>query len=250
MGRKRKLENALAQALAVGISTGEQRAFERVLRATASDVLGLEVADTLDFVRQAGVEGALPLIKAAAGTTWPERQRERLTPVLSAIMTATTDGKAPVLGSFSLRNPKMSAFLDSYVSEPADTLPATSYENARRVIGEALDEGLSVPDASARLRERLEDLNKNRADLIARTELNRSQNSASLLQARESGVVKGKVWLATNDARTRPEHAALDGVEVGIDEPFPNGLDAPGEPNCRCTVRYTIDTEALRGRVA
>lgn len=239
----------MARALVAGMEAGERKAYEKVLRAAASEVLGLEVRDVTDFVRQAGVEGALPLLTDAAREVFPARVREVMTPVLSAIMVASTEGKAPVLGSFTLRNPKMAEFLNSYTSELADNLSSTSYDNARRVIREALDEGLGVDDAAVRLRGRLSELNRSRSELISRTELNNAQRGATHLQVSESGVpMRGKVWRATMDERTRPEHRALNGETVDdIQAPFSNGEVWPSSPRCRCTVEYLPDIEALRG---
>ena len=90
-----------------------------------------------------------------------------------------------------------------------------------------------------------------RADTIARTEIlnaygNGDWASASALG--EFGPME-KTWLATGDARTRPEHLALDGETLPMDEPF----DAGGEPmmfphdpgasagnvvNCRCILNF------------
>lgn len=147
-------------------------------------------------------------------------------------------------------NPRMAAYLAEYTSELAYTLSNTSYENFERILREAQGEGLSVPEMSKRLEERLPEVNAPRAQLISRTELIRSSNGASLEQARQSGVVKGKRWAATNDGRTRPEHRELDGVVVGIDEAFPNGEMHPGSPNCRCTLTWELDYDAIRGGAA
>ena len=70
-------------------------------------------------------------------------------------------------------------------------------------------------------------------------------------RAQDMGVVIHKVWLATNDQRTREAHAELDGQEREIDEPFENSLGEimyPGDPdadpanvyNCRCTMKTKI----------
>ena len=55
-----------------------------------------------------------------------------------------------------------------------------------------------------------------------------------------------KVWIV-NSGNPRPEHAALDGERVPIDEPFSNGMDWPGDPagdvddlaGCTCTVEVS-----------
>ena len=63
-----------------------------------------------------------------------------------------------------------------------------------------------------------------------------------------------KVWIATNDNRTRDTHAMLDGVEIALDEVFDNGCSRPRDPNgapaeicnCRCSLKY-VDVGGERG---
>lgn len=65
--------------------------------------------------------------------------------------------------------------------------------------------------------------------------------------ARKSGL-STKTW-HNNSKTPRPAHAALDGITVAIDDPFPNGLRYPcdsagtAEENahCRCSVTYGKD---------
>jgi uncharacterized protein with gpF-like domain len=68
-----------------------------------------------------------------------------------------------------------------------------------------------------------------------------------------------RVWDATGDSRTRETHAAMDGQEVGPNEPFASGSGAqlmhPGDGslgagaseiiNCRCVVTHKIDFIAV-----
>ena len=63
----------------------------------------------------------------------------------------------------------------------------------------------------------------------------------------QGGIDRGRVrkrWIATLDARVRPEHADMNGVEVQIDERFgvDGGVMLPGEGtyNCRCAVAYRL----------
>lgn len=57
-----------------------------------------------------------------------------------------------------------------------------------------------------------------------------------------------KVW-HTNSADSRPEHAAMNGQSVPVDEKFSNGADWPGDPvlgadgvsGCRCSTEIVID---------
>jgi hypothetical protein len=55
-----------------------------------------------------------------------------------------------------------------------------------------------------------------------------------------------RTWLARGgpqgDERNRPEHLALHGTTVGMDQAYPNGQLVPGEGdyNCRCGERFTL----------
>lgn len=234
---------ALARTLIAGFEEGLLAAFVRVMQAAAHRLLGLEVEDVEGFVRANGVQEALRLAAKAAAEAWPDRWREELSAPISAVMQAATEDDAPILGAFDLANPKTREFLDGYVSELAEGLAKTSYDNVRRIVEASQQEGASVDDVARQLREGLPELNDRRAMLIARTETIRAANGASLHQAIESGVVTTKTWTATMDARTRPEHMAMHGTTVAIDAEFPNGEQYPGEPNCRCTLSYGIDLE-------
>lgn len=115
-----------------------------------------------------------------------------------------------------------------------------------------LTDGVAHGESIQKLAKRIDDLYlqqiiPNRSVKIARTEVVGSSNYASLEAAKQSGLTLNKVWLATEDARTRPDHADADGQEVGIDEQFDVGgvkMDRPGDgPTdqvicCRCAVYF------------
>lgn len=87
---------------------------------------------------------------------------------------------------------------------------------------------------------------------IARTETTAAANYAATVSAGISGVVTDKIWISSQDARTRRppkspyNHFVMNGVKVGKDEPFNvsgQELMFPGDPkgaagnviNCRCS---------------
>lgn len=114
-------------------------------------------------------------------------------------------------------------------------------------------QGESIPEMAKRLTP-IMDRNKTSAIRNARTMTTSAQNQGRLdsyKAAQDNGVVLHKVWMATNSERTRAWHAALNGVEVEIDEPFENDYGEimfPGDPNadpgnvynCRCTLTTKI----------
>ena len=70
-------------------------------------------------------------------------------------------------------------------------------------------------------------------------------------RAAAMGIILEREWIATSDGRTRDWHRELDGVTVGVDEPFENAIGKimyPGDPsanganvwNCRCTLAAKI----------
>lgn len=103
---------------------------------------------------------------------------------------------------------------------------------------------------------------KHRGEQIGRTEalsaLNRGEYEAIKQAADRNGRPLSairKVWDSAGDGRVRDSHRALDGMSVGMDEPFVSpvtgarmmhphdvSLDAPAREviGCRCRVRYEI----------
>ncbi len=89
------------------------------------------------------------------------------------------------------------------------------------------------------------------AELIARTELQRSAAAgAETLFDRNRDVLAGKEWQATNDARTCPICAALDGSVYTLDDP--NAPTIPRHPRCRCALLPVLKpwSEILSGAPA
>lgn len=163
----------------------------------------------------------------------------------------------PVGISFDLSNPLATAFLDGIATRSARILDGFTNEIGA-AIGQAYDEGLSVPKAAQLLRSRVESASEIQATLLARSDLVSIANGGSLLAAQivnqasvdagETGV-PFKTWKTAEDDRVRPDHADADGQTVPIGQPFDVGgeqLQYPGDPagsdenvlNCRCTLLY------------
>lgn len=101
--------------------------------------------------------------------------------------------------------------------------------------------GASLEFIRARVAKYAERMHRLRALNIARTETLAAANEGQRqlwLQARAAGLLDAaleKVWIATNDERTCPICAALDGEQVGLDDAFSAGVQAPpAHTDCRC----------------
>lgn len=95
----------------------------------------------------------------------------------------------------------------------------------------------------------LDQIIPNRSATIAQTETHSAGSYAAIEAAKQSGMALNKVWMTTS-AKPRPTHAAADGQEVGMDEPFIVGgveMQQPGDPNgpaeevinCYCVPYFT-----------
>lgn len=161
--------------------------------------------------------------------------------------------------SFNLRNPT----INNVITQMGQHITRI-VEDQRRAIMESLHEsweqGLSIREASrAMIRSSIVE-SRVRGDMIARTELTGATSGGSLAAVRlindaspqETRLVK--IWIATNDERTRDSHAEASddygpGSGIPATDPFIIGgapLDHPGDPsgppeeviNCRCTIGY------------
>lgn len=102
---------------------------------------------------------------------------------------------------------------------------------------------------------------RNRAMTVARTEtigaVNAGVYRGAVLDAEQRGdVAPFKVWIATDDKRTRPTHVAADQQRTLLSEPFRVGgapLVFPGDPrgpaaeviNCRCSMLPVVLGETI-----
>lgn len=125
--------------------------------------------------------------------------------------------------------------------------------NNKHVNAEIL-QGILQGESIPKIAQRLQNVcGSNRAVAIrnARTMITASQNSgriAGFRQVESDGVIMKKVWIATEDSRTRDSHIAINGEMQDNNKPFSNGLMFPGDwrgrpeevYNCRCTLGAEI----------
>ena len=97
-------------------------------------------------------------------------------------------------------------------------------------------------------------MNLRSAISAARTMVTSAENKGrqdGFERAAAAGIILEREWIATSDGRTRDWHRELDGVTVGVDEPFENAIGKimyPGDPsanganvwNCRCTIAAKV----------
>lgn len=142
--------------------------------------------------------------------------------------------------SFNAEDEDAIAWAEEHAAELARDISATTRENIAAAIVDAFKEGGVVRDAYDAILAAVGD--ETRAQLIARTETMTAANEGqrqAWSQAIDAGLLSAtskRVWITVGDDAC-PECQDLEGVEVALDEDYPNdgGDGPPLHPNCRCT---------------
>lgn len=157
--------------------------------------------------------------------------------------------------------PRLAAHLAAVTNRMVRT-PDEIFNMIATAIAEGAGLGEGIPDLAKRVRRILSvtetEMWPNRAVVVARTEtlgaLNAGRTDAFAAVAEELGGEFEKMWLSTDDDRTRHSHRQADGQRVPVGTPFIVGADPdmglagaqlmqPGDPDgpaheviqCRCT---------------
>ncbi len=141
----------------------------------------------------------------------------------------------------------LSGQIRSWLDERVKIFSTQINETTFKELEAQFEESLTAGETRQQLRDRIEETYKNiekhRAETIARTEVHGAMQKGTFSGYEQSGL-KVKIWVAVLDKETRDSHWAMDGEEVGINSPFSNGLMFPSDPsgspeeviNCRCTI--------------
>ena len=103
------------------------------------------------------------------------------------------------------------------------TMTETSYIRARKSIADGIEKGESIPQLIKRIEATYKDIKKYHAENIARTEVTRATNFATIDGYKQSGVVKGKEWIVTPDDRLCQYCLAMESTynaKLGLNETY------------------------------
>lgn len=165
------------------------------------------------------------------------------------LMSETGEGAVrQVAGELGISFDRLEPGLERFAREESAFLARVMGETTGQKVAATVERGMTEGDLVGDLRGRLEELpefDRQRAQLVARTETTRATNGAQRRTLSdyqdETGRRIEKSWLSARDDRVRDDHDALDdGSWIPVNEDFPNGLKSPGEPNCRCTALYRM----------
>jgi hypothetical protein len=166
-------------------------------------------------------------------------------------------GAQEVMGagySFGLKPPSVLRAIANRADRLAELIGDTTAKQVTAAIRSAELAELSVAETARLIQASVygEQMTDVRATRIAKTEVAGAQSQGSWDQAKAEGdLFRAKQWLAFEDRKTRPTHAAAGAQPpIGIDDAFGNGLLYPLDPrgpageviNCRCTLAYYTET--------
>ncbi|MGL5676834.1 MAG: phage portal protein [Cellulosilyticaceae bacterium] len=140
---------------------------------------------------------------------------------------------------------------DSFLERIGEHIKAID-DTTKNTIKDIIEENVSsgtVKQAKKQILDSVKAMSDGRAKAIARTETFSALEQGQYGSAKALGMLY-KRWSCSSDERTRPEHKALHGKTIKIDESFTlrgkrgkmprdQGFDVSDIVNCRCTLEYT-----------
>jgi uncharacterized protein with gpF-like domain len=232
----------------VRLAASQERALAHDLRkifARAGRAAAAHVAAGQDHLAVAVVAGFEPAIAAAL------RARLHTAAMASAelVLEELTGGKSlgaafEQAGAPAFEQKLLSLFdiaeraVVGWLSHHAAEMVRRVSDATKRLIRGSLKRGKEANEPprvlSRRIREETGgEIGQKRAVVIARTETHTASQVGSEAAAQSTGIALDKSWGATEDARTRPAHAAADGQTVDKDADFVVGgmpMSFPGDP--------------------
>jgi len=141
----------------------------------------------------------------------------------------TLPGEVKIEVDFDVMDTFTARLLRRQALQKATTVEDSIKEAIKLALLNGAEEGLGTAEMARRMADKIESLSREHADLVARTETMSASRKGSQALAESTDLIAGKEWIATNDNRVRPWHAAMDGVVVPKDELFtvPSGWSGP-----------------------
>lgn len=155
-----------------------------------------------------------------------------------------------IAGTLPYDEAELTRFVESSLIRFSQEVNQTTLDELNAFMVEANNQGYGIDKIKKFIKERFVEYRKNRAETIARTEVNGIANGMSDMRykiALNDGVISGLEWLTTMDGKQRDIHGDANGQVIGVGEQFTVGgekMNHPGDVNasasnrinCRCTV--------------
>ena len=197
-----------------------------------------------DLIAPAPLADTLESLYVVAGTAYAEAMYNAIQPPTKATKEALRAGWRDFMRLFAVKN----------LPQTLIEINRTSQKIIRAIVLGGLNEGLGATEIARNIEQSIAVIFRNRAKLIARTEMVIATNVAAMESSKTSDFMYEKKWIPATDTRTRPDHAEMRGKDwIPFDQNFiVGGVDMrqPGDGsqgaradqicNCRCKVVFRI----------
>jgi HK97 family phage portal protein len=161
--------------------------------------------------------------------------------------------------SLTFPNERAQKILSDIGTQHLKSIVGTARDRVKAILVDAYANQESVTEITSLIRDEFTDMKASKANMIARTETltavsvgQRTKVDEFKIQFPQEAKRMKKVWITAGDDNVRDSHQDLDGITIGVDEKFDNGLLYPRDPdgdaseviNCRCTsIEYLAEDE-------
>lgn len=173
--------------------------------------------------------------------------KETILPILSILLEESAKDSKEIAGSDweYYETPAIAGWLDKKVSVFSKQINDTTFDKLKSEFQESLDSGESRAKLIERIKDVYGNIEKGRAEVIARTEVHGVTQYGTLQGYTQASMpIKIYVWAPGIKGGVRDNHLAMDGEERPLGSVFSNGLMFPGDPdggaketiNCQCFI--------------
>lgn len=191
------------------------------------------------------------LDKLNSGEDMAQLQAQATRARLVGITVGLSDGGKllRLISGFDVSNPAVAKWLESEGARFVSEINTATRDTIRRILIQAAKEGWGYSKTAAAIKSRFTEFGlrsslrhiRNRAELVAVTEVGNAYEEGKKLVAEKSGLLTEKRWMTVGDARVDPDHCAPNGSQGWIAEAkaFASGHYRPlAHPGCRCACTY------------
>lgn len=201
-----------------------------------------------DLITPAPLADTLENLYVVAGTAYAEAMYNAIQPPTKATKEALRAGWRDFMRMFAVKN----------LPQTLIEINKTSQKIIRNIVLGGLNEGLGALEIARNIEQSVAVIFRNRAKLIARTEMVIATNVAAMESSKTSDFMYEKKWIPATDNRTRPDHSEMLAKDwIPFDQNFivgGNQMRQPGDSsqgagadqicNCRCKVVFRIMRDA------
>ena len=156
-----------------------------------------------------------------------------------------------------LSNPSQlgQGFGNGYANAVLSAMNTTSEQQLTTLVGEWIRNGLTYRSLIDQMERTV--FSRQRAEMVATTEITRAYAAGNQVAWRRSGIIKEMRWRTANDERTCPVCSALDRTIVSVEGSFSEGLTGdlqrysgtfalpPAHVRCRCIITPYVRVEGF-----